>query len=159
MRGYICKSGKTAKSEYFYAYYDYAGDISKFASLQSDVGFVGDSFLDELGGFVVLVDESFNNKAGASLDLSWVQLGVIFALSNPLSEGKTFSDVDKRDLVLFAETLDEFQVHFLIAIVSNDAENWSILVINSFANFIETLGDGILEQTSLDGSLEGSGQI
>ncbi len=84
---------------------------------------------------------------------------VIFAHSQPFSEGFSLFDFDQWDLVLSSEALDDLDVVGFVAVLGkNDVFGSELFVFgfNGFADFVDSLGEEGVVVGSLDDSLEGS---
>lgn len=75
---------------------------------------------DSLG--LLVVSEVTDDGAAASDYLAGLALLVVLAESAPLSEKLLVRDLHERNLVLLAQSLDELDVHGLLAVLSEDGE-------------------------------------
>jgi len=68
-------------------------------------------------GSIVFDSKFLEDTAAASSDLSWVHHSIVFAETDPFTEGLSILNSDNTDTTFLAERLNELLVFFLIAVI------------------------------------------
>ena len=85
-----------------------------------------------------------DHDARASNDFASISLSVDLAETSPCTENLSVSNFDQIDLMLGAESLDEFDVLGLCASFYKDAK-MSLTLVESFCAFAETTSQTIVD--------------
>jgi len=123
-----------------------------------DFGVLGNSFSDEVSGFIIN-SESLKNAAGALSDLSGVHGSIELAKADPFTDLFTIGNSDEGDTVFLAEGFNQLLVLGFVAVISQQAKGRLLSVIKSLADFVKTLSEVVSERGSLKDSSDGGVQI
>ncbi|GMR44501.1 hypothetical protein PMAYCL1PPCAC_14696, partial [Pristionchus mayeri] len=110
--------------------------------------------VEEDGLGLLVVAEVTHDRAAAADDLNSLALLVVLAESAPLSEKLLVGNLHERDLVLLAESLDELDVHGLLAVLSQHGE-MGLALVERLGSLVKALSESIGEVSGAQGGLEG----
>jgi hypothetical protein len=91
-------------------------------------------------------------------NLGWVAFGIDLAESNPLSELGVLWNLQERNALLLAKTLDELDVVAIVAVLGQD-NKLGLSLLNASANFVESARQRVASKRLLEDLLQSSHQI
>jgi hypothetical protein len=123
-----------------------------------DLLILGNSFFDQVSGFIIDGEFSEDNAA-ASSDLSGVHHSIVLAETDPFTDLLAIRNSDKGNIILFAKSFDELLVLGFVAVISQEAEDWLLSVVDGLADFMEALSQAVSERGGLEDSLDGGVEV